>query len=68
MPRRYQTRADPDADFNGAVPDPAVAAEAWAAWHEEIAFAEQFIADHDLGFVAATPKVSRSRCASSWCT
>ncbi len=50
-PRRYQTEADPDADFNGAVADPAVAGEAWAAWREEMAFAEQFTRDHDLGFV-----------------
>jgi uncharacterized damage-inducible protein DinB len=42
VPKRYQTEADPDADFNGAVADPAVVAEAWAAWREEIAFAEQF--------------------------
>jgi uncharacterized damage-inducible protein DinB len=51
VPRRYQTDADPDADFNGAVADPAVVAEARAAWREEIAFAEQFTRDHDLGFV-----------------
>jgi uncharacterized damage-inducible protein DinB len=50
IPKRYQTEADPDADFNGAVADPAVAGEAWAAWREEIAFAEQFTRDHDLGF------------------
>ena len=51
VPRRYQTEADPDADFNGAVADPAVVAEAWAAWRDEVAFSEQFTADHDLGFV-----------------
>jgi uncharacterized damage-inducible protein DinB len=28
-----------------------VADEACAAWREEIAFAEQFTRDHDLGFV-----------------
>jgi uncharacterized damage-inducible protein DinB len=49
--KRYQTAADPDADFNGAAADPAVVDEAWAAWQEEVAFAEQFTADHDLGFV-----------------
>jgi uncharacterized damage-inducible protein DinB len=49
--RRYQTAADPDGDFNGAVPDPAVVEEAWAAWREEIAFADEFTRDHDLGFV-----------------
>ncbi len=51
VPKRYQTDADPDADFNGAAADPAVVAEAWAAWREEIAFAEQFARDHDLGYV-----------------
>lgn len=51
VPKRYQTDADPDADFTRAVADPAVVAEAWTAWHEEIAFAEQFTRDHDLGFV-----------------
>jgi uncharacterized damage-inducible protein DinB len=51
LPKRYQTDADPDADFNGAVADPAVAEEAWAAWRDEIAFAEQFTRDHDLGFI-----------------
>jgi hypothetical protein len=33
------------------VADPAVVDEAWAAWREEIAFAEQFVCDTDLGFV-----------------
>ena len=49
-PKRYQTAADPDGDFTGAAADPAVVEEAWAAWREEVAFAEQFTADHDLGF------------------
>jgi uncharacterized damage-inducible protein DinB len=51
VPERYQTEADPDADFNGAVADPAVVEEAWAAWRDEVAFAEQFTRDHDLDFV-----------------
>ncbi len=50
-PRRYQTEADPDADFTGAVPDPAVVEEALAAWREEIAFAEHFTRDHELEYV-----------------
>ncbi|MDX6343000.1 MAG: hypothetical protein QOH87_3138 [Trebonia sp.] len=48
---RYQTAQDPDGDFNGAVADPAVVEEAWAAWRAEIAFANDFIADHDFDFV-----------------
>ena len=51
VPRRYQTDADPDGDFNGAVADPAVVAEAWAAWREEVAFAERFTRDHDLDLI-----------------
>src|SRR5258708_4061698 len=51
VPKRYQTEADPDGDFNEAVADPAVVEEAWAAWREEIAFAEKFTRDHDLDFI-----------------
>ena len=56
VPRRYQTEADPDGDFNGAVADPAVAAEAWAAWRDEMAFADEFIRGHELDFVGADSK------------
>ena len=31
-PLPYLTEEQPDADFDGAVADPAVVAEAWAAW------------------------------------
>jgi uncharacterized damage-inducible protein DinB len=51
--KRYQTEADPDGDFNGAVADPAVVEEAWAAWRDEIAFADQFTSDHDLDFLGS---------------
>jgi uncharacterized damage-inducible protein DinB len=51
VPKRYQSEAEPDGDFDGAVADPAVVAEAWAAWREEVAFAEQFARDTDLNFV-----------------
>jgi uncharacterized damage-inducible protein DinB len=47
-PPRYQTTELPDADFDGAVGDPVVVAEAWSAWKEEVAFSEQFVADHEL--------------------
>lgn len=51
VPKRYQTESEPDGDFDGAVADQAVVDEAWAAWREEVAFAEQFARDTDLGFV-----------------
>jgi Protein of unknown function (DUF664) len=44
-PPHFSTRADPDADFDGAVPDPEVVAEAWEVWRAEVAFAERFVAD-----------------------
>lgn len=44
VPRLYCTPADPDGDFDGAVPDPAVVAEAWAAWRAEVDFATRFVA------------------------
>jgi uncharacterized damage-inducible protein DinB len=51
VPKRYQSDDDPDGDFNGAVADPAVVEEAWAAWRDEVAFAETFALDTDLDFV-----------------
>jgi hypothetical protein len=43
-PRLFCSAADPDGDFNGAVPDPEVVAEAWAAWRAETDFATRFVA------------------------
>ena len=51
VPTRYQSDIEPDGDFDGAVADQAVVDEAWAAWHDEVAFAEQFARDTDLSFV-----------------
>ena len=51
VPRRYQSPEAPDGDFDGAVADPAVVEEAWAAWREEVAFAEELTAATDLSFV-----------------
>jgi uncharacterized damage-inducible protein DinB len=50
-PRRYQSEAEPDGDFDGAVADATVVDEAWAAWRDEVAFAERFARDTDLDFV-----------------
>ena len=49
-PPLYWSEDVPDADWLGAVADPAVADEAWRAWRDEVAFAEKFVADSpDLG-------------------
>ncbi|MEU5340599.1 MULTISPECIES: DinB family protein [unclassified Streptomyces] len=43
VPRLYRTEDDPNADFNGAVPDPEAVAEAWDNWRTQVAFAERFV-------------------------
>jgi uncharacterized damage-inducible protein DinB len=43
-PPLFATRADPDGDFNGAVADPEVVAQAWAAWRGEVEYADRFVA------------------------
>jgi uncharacterized damage-inducible protein DinB len=49
-PPRFRDRSDPEGDWTGAVADPAVVDEAWRAWREEVAFAEQLVAGlPDLG-------------------
>jgi hypothetical protein len=44
VPRLYCSETDRDGDFNGAVPDPEVVAQAWASWHAEVDFGTQFVA------------------------
>ena len=44
-PRHYRTDTEPDGDFEGAVPDPDVVAEAWQTWRAEVAFTDQFVAE-----------------------
>src|SRR6184192_369013 len=41
----FSSDADLDGDFDGAVPDPQVVAEAWDAWRAEVEFATRFVAD-----------------------
>ena len=41
---RFGSATDPDGDFDGAVAENDVIAQAWAALREEIAFADEFIA------------------------
>jgi hypothetical protein len=43
-PPRFSSAGAPDGDFDGAVPDPEVIADAWRAWREEVAFADAYTA------------------------
>ncbi len=55
-PPLYWSEDVPDADWLGAVADPALVDDAWQAWRGEVAFAEKFVADSpDLGVKGFEP-------------
>jgi uncharacterized damage-inducible protein DinB len=43
-PELFSSKEDPDGDWDGARPDPVLVEQAWQAWREEVAFADQFVA------------------------
>jgi len=51
LPRLYRTDADPDLDFNAALPDADVVADAWQSWRTEVAHAREVYAGLDLDAV-----------------
>lgn len=56
LPPLYEDGSDADLDFDGAVADPAVVAEAWATWRAEVAAADEWLAtltDADMDRTAA---------------
>jgi uncharacterized damage-inducible protein DinB len=54
VPRHYRTEDRPDMDFEDAVGDPAVVADAWQTWQSEVEFADRFVAEaNDLGMIGA---------------
>ena len=48
-PRLYRTEEDRDLDFNGAVAEDAVVADAWESWRREVAHAREVYAGVDVG-------------------
>ncbi len=46
LPRLYWSEEDRDLDFNGAVADDAVVAEAWESWRREVTHAQEVYAAH----------------------
>jgi uncharacterized damage-inducible protein DinB len=59
-PPHYRSEAGRDEDFDGAVPDPEVVAEAWETWRAEVAFADRFVAEApDLDLVGKDGDVLR---------
>ena len=57
MPRLFWSPDDGDLDFNGAIADPAVVEEAFAAWKAQIAAADEWLDGQiDLDAVVLTPR------------
>ena len=52
----YYTESDPDRDFNGAVADDDVVAQAWQSWRAEMAYTDAFLAAHpELDYERTVP-------------
>jgi hypothetical protein len=64
-PPYFYSATDPDGDFDGAVPDPAVVAQAWEAWRAEVAFADRFVAEAP-GLHLAAPEPWRGAVSLRW--
>jgi uncharacterized damage-inducible protein DinB len=57
LPRLFWSEDDHDLDFNAAIADPAVVEEAFTAWKEQIAAADQWLdGPIDLGAMVLTPR------------
>jgi uncharacterized damage-inducible protein DinB len=55
-PPLFYSETDPDGDFDGAVPDPEVVAQAWAVWRNEVEFTDRFVAEApDLDLTGEDP-------------
>jgi uncharacterized protein DUF664 len=60
VPPLFHSAADPEGDWTGAVPDPAVVEEAWRAWRAEVAFADELVAGTaDLGTAGRSGRTLR---------
>jgi hypothetical protein len=59
----------PDAEWRGAVADPALVDDAWRAWRGEVAFAEKLVADSPTWASRASSRTAVARsCARYWST
>jgi hypothetical protein len=65
-PPHFSSDSDPDGDdFDGAVPDREVVAEAWDIGRAETAFTDQFVAGAPDLDITGDGRSHRARC---WCT
>ena len=60
--RLYCSDTDRDGDFDGAVPDPQVVADAWDAWRAEVDFATRFVAEAPSLDITGDDHLVHARC------
>jgi hypothetical protein len=66
-PPLFTSDTEPDGDFDGAVPDPEVVAQAWEVWRAEVAFADRFVAEApDLDVTGKVPDAWRGAMSLRW--
>jgi uncharacterized damage-inducible protein DinB len=66
-PPHFYSAADPDGDWDGALPDPDLVAQAWEVWRAEVAFADRFVAEAaDLDVVGAREDRDRGPMSLRW--
>jgi uncharacterized damage-inducible protein DinB len=66
-PSHFSSKTNPDGDFDGAAPDPALVAAAWDTWRAEVAFSERFVADApDLDITGKIPDPMRGPMSLRW--
>ncbi len=66
-PAYFRSHENPDGDFDGAIADPAVVAEAWDLWRAEIDNADRFVAQApDLDVFGAKSDPDRGPMSLRW--
>ena len=66
-PPHFSSETEPDGDFDGAAPDPALVRQAWDTWRAEVAFSERFVAEApDLDLTGKIPDPWRGPISLRW--
>jgi uncharacterized damage-inducible protein DinB len=67
VPPHFSSDTDRDGDFDGAVPDPEVVAEAFSVWRAEVAFADRLVAEApSLDVTGKIPDAWRGAMSLRW--
>jgi uncharacterized damage-inducible protein DinB len=66
-PPHFRSGTGPDGDFDDALPDPELVAQAWDVWRAEVAFADRFVAEApDLDVTGKTLDPWRGAVSLRW--